>query len=714
MPQCSGVSECLDPNAVQDLMANSLDPVTRASVFSHLDTCADCRDLIGVLARETVRDSAEETMQRTALGTGIGAGLESTAAASAAALATVTSLGKPVKTADGEPKKLGRYQLVDRIGAGAMGIVYRARDPELGRDVALKLLKRPEASLTDRLIREARSMAKVNHPNVVGVYDVGVADSHTYIAMELVEGQSLRVWQGEKRRTVPEIVEAYVAAGHGLAAAHVAGIIHRDFKPDNVLVGSDGRIRVTDFGLAAAHVVPSDAQSGDAITDVDLTASGSVLGTPAYMAPEQFTGGNVDSRTDQFNYCVALYEALYGQRPFKGVNFEELGDNVCDGKIRSAPAGSPVSRELRAILLRGLSVRPGDRFPTMDHLLIELGRDRARPWRRTAVASTAIAVVLGLGMVADYTVRDRVEGQIRESFKATGVQVDRAVALLQQTFVASSNVAYLQPQIRDVSGRYDQADFGLGTEDSDTQQLSELHEILASADWVSWTHELNPGPLAICDRKGRLLFTSTDDKVWGADIRGLPAVKRLIEDGKNNSATEVLRADTVVSAKGTPTVPAAKLLGTEKTDDLWVMFARAFAPGGSVGALYLQFSSGAQLLQDIRLDEDMTLALVAPDGTFSPSTVPHGLIRAARAGEIDETEIDGQPYEVQARTITDKTSGKPIAHVVMGRRLGGVLSGLFPGARSVFAILTALAIALALATSLRARTLAGAKPVGVG
>src|SRR5439155_2709426 len=183
----------------------------------------------------------------------------------------------------------------------------------------------------------------------------------TYIAMEPVQSQSLRQWQTSQRRTIPEIIEAYVAAAHGLAAAHAAGIIHRDFKPDNVLIGSESRVRVTDFGLAAARG-SLDPANGDAITDVDLTASGSVLGTPAYMAPEQFTGGNVDPRTDQFNYCVALYEALYGQRPFAGKSFEELGDNVCDGKVRQPPAKASVSSELRAILLRGLSIRPGDRF----------------------------------------------------------------------------------------------------------------------------------------------------------------------------------------------------------------------------------------------------------------------------------------------------------------------------------------------------------------
>ena len=262
-----------------------------------------------------------------------------------------------------------------------MGVVYRADDAELGRQVALKLLHRPDDALTDRLVREARSMAQVNHPNVVAVYDVGVADGTTYIAMELVDGRRACARGSSSRTPCAEIVEAYIAAGRGLAAAHAAGIVHRDFKPDNCLVGADGRIRVTDFGLARG---PAERRAPDAATidDVELTASGSVLGTPAYMAPEQFTGGNVDPRTDQFNFCVALYEALYGARPFAGKTFDELGDNVCDGKVRPPPAGSRVSGALRAIVLRGLAVRPGDRFPTMDHLLA-----RARPRSRAAVAA---------------------------------------------------------------------------------------------------------------------------------------------------------------------------------------------------------------------------------------------------------------------------------------------------------------------------------------
>src|SRR5262249_5715329 len=214
------------------------------------------------------------------------------------------------------------------------------------------------------------------------------AGGSTYLAMERVEGTSMRVWQEGKGAR--RVIEAYIAAGNGLAAAHAAGLVHRAFKPDNVIVGDDGRVRVTDFGLAAAQ--PSGLPSP--VGDLALTTEGSVLGTPAYMAPEQFVGGNVDARTDQFNFCVALYEALYGRRPFDGKSFTELGDNVCEGKVRPPPPRTHVSNAVHEILLKGLSVRPGDRFATMDHMLVELGRDRATPWRRTAIGCAIIATVL--------------------------------------------------------------------------------------------------------------------------------------------------------------------------------------------------------------------------------------------------------------------------------------------------------------------------------
>ena len=305
--------------------------------------------------------------------------------------------------ADG--RRIGRYELRERLGAGAMGVVWRARDPELGRDVAVKELARPSATLTTRLVREARAMAKLNDVHVVSVYDVGVSDGATYIAMELVAGKTLRAWQAGGRRAIAEIVRAYVAAGRGLAAAHAAGIVHRDFKPDNVLVGDDGRVRVTDFGLAGGGF--DEGPTGRA--ELDVSGAAAVIGTPAYMAPEQFAGGHVDARTDQFSFCVALYEALYGERPFDGKTLALLRRSVCEGRVRAAPEHTRVSRGLRAILRRGMSVRPGDRYPTMEHLLAELGRDRARPWRRTAIAALTLAVMLGSGLVADQVVRARGE-----------------------------------------------------------------------------------------------------------------------------------------------------------------------------------------------------------------------------------------------------------------------------------------------------------------
>ena len=309
-------------------MAGALDPAARTAAIAHLDGCVDCRDLISLLARDATRAAANDTL-RSVSPSGVAALTESAVATAPRHDATIpraepaprsvppaaerSGLRRARSSADG--RSLGRYTLIDRLGAGAMGVVYRAEDGDLGRLVALKLLHRPDDLLTDRLIREARAMAQVNHPNVVAVYDVGIADGTTYIAMELVEGMSLRLWQ-QQRRSAAEIVAAYIAAGRGLAAAHAAGIVHRDFKPDNCLVGSDGRTRVTDFGLAAAR-----ASGAPPPSQIDLTSTGSVLGTPAYMAPEQFTGGNVDPRTDQFNFCVALHEALYGARPFSGRSF---------------------------------------------------------------------------------------------------------------------------------------------------------------------------------------------------------------------------------------------------------------------------------------------------------------------------------------------------------------------------------------------------------
>jgi serine/threonine protein kinase len=345
------------------------------------------------------------------------------------------------------PTQIGRYQIKQPLGSGGMGVVYAAYDPELDRDVAVKLLPPDEKhreveAASERLRREAQITAKLAHPNVVTIYDVGSHDGAVYIAMELVDGPSLQVWMGQVARPWRETMRMFFGAGLGLAAAHDAGLIHRDFKPANVLVG-DHRARVVDFGLARFGALSGIARVADdaevestapsqsmlkKIRDVSMTSpntevtlqpgeSGSskvpddtlvtgrvsdilatggradesivgvtqhgvgatmgdsisanevFVGTPAYMAPELFTGAGADARTDQFAYCVALYEGLYGERPFAGETASQIAENVLAHNLREAPERTRVPAWVRAIVVRGLAVDPDERHPNLRSLL---------------------------------------------------------------------------------------------------------------------------------------------------------------------------------------------------------------------------------------------------------------------------------------------------------------------------------------------------------
>ncbi len=292
---------------------------------------------------------------------------------------------------------VGRYVVLALLGTGGMGAVYAAYDPELDRKVALKLL-RPDAATLDsvRLTREARALAKLSHPNVVSVFDVGTVGAEVFIAMEFIEGMTVTRWMQQRARSVREVLDLFTAAGRGLAAAHKANLIHRDFKPDNMMLGSDGRVRVMDFGLARA-VEPAEVAVDDTLAsdshgqaDLRLTREGTLLGTPAYMAPEQWQGGQVEAWTDQFSFCVALWEALYGRRPFRGSSLHALMHSVTQGEIEVVSRRkSHVPTYLRRVLERGLARAPAHRFPTMDALLAAIARGQTR--QRTA------GVLIGLG-----------------------------------------------------------------------------------------------------------------------------------------------------------------------------------------------------------------------------------------------------------------------------------------------------------------------------
>ena len=290
--------------------------------------------------------------------------------------------------------RIGRFIVLEDLGEGGMGIVYAAYDDQLDRKVAVKVLRnetmRKDPQARDRMLREAQAMARVSHQNIVTVHEVGSHEGEIFIAMEFVRGQSLGNWLHSAPRSWRESVAVLVQAGRGLAAAHAAGLIHRDFKPANVLVGSDGVVKVLDFGLARAvdNPIPGEAPaplrtSVTSSLDADLTRTGAVLGTPAYMAPEQHLGEPATEKSDQFSFCVSLYEALYGQPPFDASSLLTLTYAVTQGKVREPPAGAAVPTALLQIVMRGLSVNPGKRFPTIPALLGAIERKLERrkvPW----------------------------------------------------------------------------------------------------------------------------------------------------------------------------------------------------------------------------------------------------------------------------------------------------------------------------------------------
>ncbi len=302
----------------------------------------------------------------------------------------------------GEP--VGRYIVIDKIGAGGMGVVFSAYDPELDRRVALKLLRSGtygaplSSSAAARLQSEARAMAKLSNPHVVTVFDVGTIDDSVFIAMEYVDGQTLGTWMRSEGNQAPwpRVLEIFCAAGRGLAAAHAAGLVHRDFKPDNVMLTSSGAVKVLDFGLARSRPGPTLAPTEAQLPADQTPPDSSVAGTPFYMAPEQHAGTATTVRSDQFSYCVALYEALYRQRPFVGERLLDLALNVQDGRLRTPPKSSHVPGRIRDAVLRGLAVDPHDRHPSMSDLLAALAPpSRARNGWRLALGAAALATVTG-------------------------------------------------------------------------------------------------------------------------------------------------------------------------------------------------------------------------------------------------------------------------------------------------------------------------------
>lgn len=415
--------DCLSENTVQQILDGTLAEARVRDAHGHLDTCRSCRELLSTLA----------------------AGLSTPAGQSAdepgpAGSASSAGSGDATPHAMAPGTEVGRFIVQAPLGTGGMGVVYAALDRVLGRKVALKLIHADHSEglaseeWRARLLREARAIARLSHPNVIAVHEIGLHGDQPFVAMELVEGSTLRSWLAASPRSWRDIVSVFVAAGRGLLAAHLAGLVHRDFKPDNVLIGHDGRIRVTDFGLAcplrdpdghgADRPAPDASRepfralgSGVADREEHLTRTGALVGTPGYIAPEVLRGGAADFASDQFSFCVALHEALFRERPSIRAS-PEPGAHVSAAvtAIEPKPAAQVRSDRhavpgwLQQTVQRGLSPRPADRFPSMESLLVALNHEPVR--RRRIQLGVAASMVIAIGAAAGVVAAGRPDPEI--------------------------------------------------------------------------------------------------------------------------------------------------------------------------------------------------------------------------------------------------------------------------------------------------------------
>jgi eukaryotic-like serine/threonine-protein kinase len=361
---------CIGDELLFALATGDLEDRELARVEAHLRKCADCRTVLAEVAR---------------------------------------SLEAPDGSASppGAPTvQIARYEVRALIGAGASGVVYRALDPNLMRIVAIKVL-RPDlhassAAFKTRMLREAQAMAQLSHPHVVAVYDVGTHEDTVYIVMEHIDGLTLSQWLQASPRSPAEILRVAIEAGRGLAAAHDKGLVHRDFKPENVLVARDGQAKVTDFGLARLGDVPIDLRELEGAAQEAATLTRGLVGTPAYMAPELFAGAPAGARSDQFAFCVTLHAALFGRHPYgagQGLALSELIARV-QGETREAPTlSSPLHEHVLDVTSRGLRADPAARHADMAAVLLALERARGVVplQRRVSIVVVAFALLAALG-----------------------------------------------------------------------------------------------------------------------------------------------------------------------------------------------------------------------------------------------------------------------------------------------------------------------------
>jgi len=373
-----------------------------------LRDCLNAEEILGLLGDEGLAPEVESEIHAHLA--------ECEACAALLAASSRTSADVASTLASGQASaglRLGRYEIEALIGCGAHGAVYRCLDPSLRRPVAVKVERidpdqAPESAerLRARLLEEARSMARFRHANVVPIFDVGTFEGQVYLVMELMEGGTLRQWLRDHAAGWREVVDRFVLAGRGLAAAHAVGLVHRDFKPENVLIDEAGEVKVSDFGLALETATPAGALTPElpavavpaSSSEPSSSESRSIAGTPGYMAPEQLGGRPSGPPADQFGFCAALYEALYGELPYPRQVSSPAGWIMAE-----PPSGTRVPRWVRRILLRGLALAPEDRYPTLDELLGALTADPSARRRRLLAKAGVVGLTLAALSAAGLT-----------------------------------------------------------------------------------------------------------------------------------------------------------------------------------------------------------------------------------------------------------------------------------------------------------------------
>ncbi len=570
------------------------------------------------------------------------------------------------------PARIGRFLVLGRLGSGGMGVVVEAYDPELDRKVAIKLLKsgRARSDSQARLLREAQAMARLSHPNVVQVYDVGLVGEQVFVAMELVVGKNLAQWLAERPRPWREVVALFIAAGRGLAAAHAAGLVHRDFKPDNVLIADDGRVRVADFGLAREDRAALTEASADDGADErpllanTLTATGVLMGTPMYMSPEQHLAEPVGPRSDIFSFSVALFEALYGVRPFAGETMAQLARNVRHGNVVATKDRRGVPAWLDSAVRRGLAVEVEARYPSFDEYLLAIDRDPSRARRRWlgagalglvgALAGGAIhasgagtpSCTAGADAIAEVW-NDDVETQLRERFAA----------------LPESTRAVLEPRV--ISGLRDYAKAWVATE----RRACEGHQEGDRSDALFDAQER-------CLHRRRVALTGAVDVIRGGDEATLREATMII--AKLPPVAYCDDRDALLSEVAPPESPAVMAVVADLRDRLTQaeLLASAGRSGDALEALsaiqgeveeadYLPLRAEASLAE-------ARIAADAQDATRALQALNVAFLSATKAGaDALAAEAKARSLFVQGVLLGDPSVLKERAHTeALSERVG--------------------------------------------